>query len=47
MGSMFILSYRIKMKEGKNEKNLIDDLRTLNGNLEIQVLPYEEKVNVL
>ena len=40
MGSMFKLSYRIKMKDIKEEKELIDEIRTKNGNLEISVLPY-------
>ena len=47
MGSMFRLSFKIKMKDSKQEKELIDELRTLNGNLEIQLLPYEEKTNIL
>lgn len=47
MGSMFRLSFRIKMKNQNEQKALIDELRTLNGNLEIQLLPFEEKINVL
>ncbi len=47
MGSMFRLSFKIKMKNQNEEKALIDELRTLNGNLEIQILPFEEKTNVL
>ena len=47
MGSMFRLSFKIKMKNENEEKLLIDELRTLNGNLEIQILPFEEKTNVL
>lgn len=43
MGSMFRLSYRIKMKNVEDEKKMIDEIRTLNGNLEIQILPYAEK----
>ena len=42
MGSMFRLSYRIRMKDPKEEKAFIDELRTRNGNLEISVLPYVE-----
>lgn len=42
MGSMFKLSYRIVMKDAKEEKEFIDELRTKNGNLEISVLPYVE-----
>ena len=47
MGSMFRLSYKIQMKNPNEEKAFIDELRTLNGNLEIQILPYEEKNNIL
>lgn len=43
MGSMFRLSYRIKMKDSKDEKKMIDEIRVLNGNLEIQILPYTER----
>ena len=43
MGSMFRLSFRIKMKNPAEEKEMIDEIRTLNGNLEIQILPYTEK----
>ena len=42
MGSMFLLSYRIVMKNAQEEKEMIDELRTKNGNLEISVLPYVE-----
>lgn len=40
MGSLFRLSYVIEMKNEKEEKELIDELRTKNGNLEISILPY-------
>lgn len=45
MGSMFKLSYRIALKDIKEEKTFIDELRVKNGNLEIAILPYvgEEK----
>lgn len=42
MGSMYRLSFRIRMKNPAEEKEMIDDLRTRNGNLEIAVLPYAE-----
>ena len=42
MGSMFRLSYRIVMKDANKEKEMIDELRVKNGNLEIAVLPYVE-----
>ncbi len=47
MGSMFRLSFKIKMKDPREEKEFIDELRTLNGNLEIQILPFEDKSNSL
>ena len=40
MGSMSRLSYRVIMKNPKEEKEMIDELRIKNGNLEISVLPY-------
>ena len=40
MGSMYRLSFRIRMKDETEEKAFIDELRTRNGNLEIAVLPY-------
>lgn len=47
MGSMFRLSYLIRMKDPKEEKAFIDDLRIRNGNLEISLLPYSEQQNQL
>ena len=47
MGSMFRLSFKIKMKDRKEEKAFIDELRTKNGNLEIAVLPFVEVQNHL
>ena len=43
MGSMFRLSFLIVMKDRKEEKAFIDELRTRNGNLEIALLPYSEQ----
>lgn len=40
MGSLFRLSYRIELKNIKEEKEFIDELRVKNGNLEISVLPF-------
>ncbi len=42
MGSMYRLSFRIRMKDPAEEKEMIDELRTRNGNLEIAVMPYAE-----
>ena len=47
MGSMYRLSYRIKMKNSDEVKEFIDELRIKNGNLEISVLPYTEDVKEL
>ena len=47
MGSMFRLSFKIRMKDSAEEKAFIDELRTRNGNLEIAILPYVEKQNQL
>ena len=47
MGSMFRLSFRIRMKNPAEEKSFIDELRTKNGNLEISILPYTEKFKQL
>lgn len=43
MGSMFKLSYKIRMKDSGEEKAFIDELRTKNGNLEVSILPFVEK----
>lgn len=42
MGSMFRLSYKIILKDPSKEKELIDELRIKNGNLEISIMPYVE-----
>jgi len=47
MGSMFRLSYLVRLKNPKEEKAFIDALRTRNGNLEIALLPYGEQQNQL
>lgn len=47
MGSMYLLSYKIKMKNPNEEKELIDELRIKNGNLEISILPYIENQSQL
>lgn len=35
LGSLFEINYLIRLKENANEKNFIDDLRILNGNLTV------------
>jgi len=47
MGSMFRLSFKIVMKDPAEEKALIDELRTKNGNLEIAITPYADVQNQL
>ncbi len=47
MGSLFRLSFKIRLKDPAEEKAFIDELRTRNGNLEIAVLPYEEHTTQL
>ena len=47
MGSLFRLSYRLKLKDVREEKEMIDELRTKNGNLEISLLPYVEERSTL
>jgi hypothetical protein len=42
MGSMYRLSFKIRMKNPEEEKEMIDELRTRNSNLEITVMPYAE-----
>ena len=42
MGSMFKISYKVVLRDTSKEKELIDELRTRNGNLEISILPYIE-----
>lgn len=41
MGSLYKLTYSIKLKRGANEKEMIDRLRCRNGNLEIAVCHQE------
>ena len=37
MGSLFILTYELELKDKNSEKKFIDELRCRNGNLEIQL----------
>lgn len=44
MGSLFSLQYRVRLKDPKNEKQLLDAMRCRNGNLEISCgLPAARK----
>lgn len=47
MGSLFRLTYNLKMKNAGDEKNLIDELRCRNGNLEITVSRQENVIGEL
>ena len=38
MGSLFKLTYNITLRDADKEKNLIDELRCRNGNLEINIV---------
>ena len=37
MGSMFELTYNVKLKQGINEKEFIDEIRVRNGNLKVSL----------
>ena len=42
MGSLFRLSYKVELLAKDTEKQLIDEIRIKNSNLEISLLPYVE-----
>ncbi len=47
MGSMFKLSYKVRLKAGANEKNFIDAIRTRNGNLEVALMKEDNSHGAL
>lgn len=47
MGSLFRVSYRVRMKNQAEEKEFLDEVRTKNGNLEITMLPYVDNKSTL
>ena len=47
MGSLYKLTYHIILKDQKQEKKFIDELRCRNGNLEISIMQQEVNVNEL
>ena len=47
MGSLFRLTYHLKLKKTNEEKNMIDELRCRNGNLEITVSRQENVIGEL
>ena len=42
MGSLFKLTYKVELLSVDSEKQLIDEIRVKNSNLEISLLPYVE-----
>lgn len=47
MGSLFRLSYKVELLSKDSEKQLIDEIRIKNSNLEISLLPYVESNKTL
>lgn len=46
MGSMYELTYRVVLKKDKNEKDLIDEIRVRNGNLNITFGRFDENATL-
>lgn len=47
MGSLYQISYTVKLKSGVSEKEMIDEIRVRNGNLDIVSSRQEQNVNLL
>lgn len=47
LGSLFKITYNLKLKNAQIEKDFIDDIRVRNGNLEITVSPMQTVGNEL
>lgn len=47
MGSLFKITYKLKLKSAEVEKDFIDEIRVRNGNLEITVSPMQTVGNEL
>lgn len=47
MGSLFKITYNLKLKDVSKEKDFIDELRVRNGNLEITLSPLQTAGNEL
>lgn len=47
LGSMFKITYRVNLKNPKLEKELIDEIRTRNGNLEVSIERTNYDINTL
>jgi hypothetical protein len=43
MGSMFKITYNIVERDTAEEKKMIDEIRTRNGNLEISISELENR----
>ncbi len=41
MGSLYKICYKLTIKKGVNEKEIIDDIRCRNGNLEVSIGLFE------
>lgn len=46
MGSMYELTYRVVLKKDRNEKDLIDEIRVRNGNLNITFGRFDENATL-
>lgn len=42
MGSLYKLDIKVKMKDVKEVKEMLDEIRVRNGNMEVAALPYSE-----
>ena len=47
MGSLYKLSYKVELLSVDSEKQLIDEIRVKNSNLEVSLLPYVENNETL
>lgn len=47
MGSLYKLTYQLTMKNTDREKEMIDEIRCRNGNLEINVCKQDTMVSEL
>ena len=47
MGSLYQISYTVKLKSGVSEKEMIDEIRVRNGNLDIISSRHEQNSNLL
>ena len=47
MGSLFRLTYNMSLKNLKDQKEMIDQLRCRNGNLEISLFEQQNEITSL